>query len=469
MTPISCPIHHGARQGLQSPAILLDSGALSYSQLDARLNGVQHQLTAAGLRRGAHLLVQGTNSLELLLVAWACLRSGLLFCPLNPTLPAARVQELSRRLDADACWLAKWPTGQEPPCLPLNLDFSIESTAQTEPTLDTEMISTLLLTSGSSGEPKIVAHSLGAHMASAQGAQAMIRLQPGDAWLLSLPLFHVGGYAIPMRCFLAGATLVIPEEQRTLADRVREQGITHLSLVPTQLYRLLQTPGFTLSQTGLRSLLLGGAPIPQSLLQRCLDQGLRPHVSYGLTEMASQVNTTYASPIAGAVGKPLPGREVKIHEGEICVRGDTLFAGYYQAGELDLPLDTEGWFHTGDLGHVTPEGELVVSGRKGNRFVCGGENIQPEEIEIALLRHEAVRQALVVGIADPEWGQIPVAFVEQEGNVSDHQLALWLRSTLPAHLIPKAWYPWPSDKVIGLKPSRQVFKQLAQQTQSLAN
>ena len=463
-----CPIRHHALLGLQSPAILLDSRALSYQQLDARLNGVQQQLASAGLRSGDHLLVQGTNSLELLLIAWACLRSGLLFCPLNPTLPVTRVLELSQRLDADACWLANWPVEQEPPCPHLSLDFSNELTARTELTLDSEALTTLLLTSGSSGEPKIVAHSLSAHLANALGAQQHISLQPEDGWLLSLPLFHVGGYAIPMRCFLAGATLVVPETPRSLADRVRQQPITHLSLVPTQLYRLLQTPGFALSQTRLRNLLLGGAPIPQALLQRCLEQGLRPHVSYGLTEMASQVNTAYASQIAGAVGKPLPGREVRIHDGEICVRGSTLFAGYYRAGELTLPLDAERWFHTGDLGHITPEGELVVSGRQGNRFICGGENIQPEEIEAQLLRHGAVHQALVVGVADLEWGHIPVAFVEQEGGVSHQELARWLRSSLPAHLIPKSWHPWPSDQVSGLKPSRQLFQQLAQQAQALS-
>ena len=467
MTRIPCPIRLHAQQGLPSPAIQLDDGALSYQQLDRRLNALQQQLADAGLLRGSCLMAQEANSLELLLLAWACLRSGILFCPLNPTLPLARVRELSARLDANACWLPKWPAEQgEPPCRRLNLDFTAQLAGQSELGLESEGLNNLLLTSGSSGEPKIVAHRLNAHLASAIGSQQAIPLQPGDGWLLSLPLFHVGGYAIPMRCFLAGATLILPEQPTPLAQRLREQNITHLSLVPTQLYRLLQTPGFTLQQTRLRHLLLGGAPIPQPLLHRCQAQGLHPQVSYGLSEMASQVNTGYVSPIAGAVGFPLPGREVMLKEGEICVRGRTLFAGYYQAGQLSLPLDDEGWFHTGDLGHFTPDGELVVSGRRGNRFICGGENIQPEEIEAQLLNHDAVRQALVVGVADPEWGQRAVAFVELELELPYQALILWLRNTLPAHLIPKQWLAWPRDLESGLKPSRQLFQRLAQQAQA---
>ncbi|MFE8730207.1 2-succinylbenzoate-CoA ligase, partial [Aeromonas hydrophila] len=98
---------------------------------------------------------------------------------------------------------------------------------------------------------------------------------------------------------------------------------------------------------------------------------------------------------AGVVGHPLPGREVCIREQEICVRGATLFAGYYRDGTLELSLDGDGWFHTRDKGHFSENGELVVEGRLDNLFISGGENIQPETIEQRLVDHPAVAQALV--------------------------------------------------------------------------
>ena len=133
----------------------------------------------------------------------------------------------------------------------------------------------------------------------------------------------------------------------------------------------------------LRELLLGGAAIPQPLVNRLSAMGLVPKVSYGLSEMGSQVCTGQPTG-AGVVGLPLPGREVCIRQGEICVRGETLFAGYFKDGALALPLDQDGWFHTRDKGHLTTGGELVVEGRLDNLFISGGENIQPETVRLSV-------------------------------------------------------------------------------------
>ena len=261
---------------------------------------------------------------------------------------------------------------------------------------------------------------------------------------------------------------MLPNPDCSLSEHLLGGTITHLSLVPTQLYRLLQSPNFRLEQTAVRHLLLGGAPIPASLVAACQAQGMTPQVSYGLSEMATQVCTRYAGPDASNVGRPLPGRELKLIDGEICVRGATLFAGYYREGTLEPALDAEGWFHTGDLGELTATGELRVQGRRDNRFICGGENIQPEAIEQALLQHGAVRQALVVPLADAEWGMVPLAFIDWQPSPADAttgqrvltDLEPWLRTRLPSHLIPRRWLPWPAQAAEGLKPSRHHFMAL---------
>ena len=469
---VCCPVRHQALHHPARPAIRLPRRVLTYRELDGRLNSLQQQLVVAGLRRGDHLVTVAANSLSLLLLAWACLRLGLVFCPLNPRQPAARCRQLMQRLDAKGCWLAPdWPeadAGDWPcPVLTLDPDHALPAAA-TELWLDQQQLTNLILTSGSSGEPKAVAHRLAAHWASAEGSALGVPLLPGDGWLLSLPLFHVGGYAIPWRCFLAGACVVLPNPECSLSEHLLGGAITHLSLVPTQLYRLLQSPKFRLERTAVRHLLLGGAPIPASLVAACQAQGVTPQVSYGLSEMATQVCTRYAGPDASNVGRPLPGRELKLIDGEICVRGATLFAGYYREGTLEPALDAEGWFHTGDLGELTATGELRVQGRRDNRFICGGENIQPEAIEQALLQHGAVRQALVVPLADAEWGMVPLAFIDWQPSPADAttgqrvltDLEPWLRTRLPSHLIPRRWLPWPAQAAEGLKPSRHHFMAL---------
>ncbi len=472
---VCCPVRHQALHHPHRPAIRLPQRVLTYAELDEHLNSLQQQLAVAGLRRGDHLVTVAANDLSLLLLAWAALRQGLVLCPLNPRQPAAQCRRLMRRLDAKACWLSPdWPEAGagDWPCPALRLDPAQSLPAEPgELWLAAQQLTNLILTSGSSGEPKAVAHRLAAHWASARGSAEAIPLQPGDGWLLSLPLFHVGGYAIPWRCFLAGACVVLPDPDCLLSEHLLGETITHLSLVPTQLYRLLQSPEFRLERTAVRHLLLGGAPIPASLVATCQAQGMTPQVSYGLSEMATQVCTRYADGHSASLGKPLPGRELKLVDGEICVRGATLFSGYYRAGHLESALDAEGWFHTGDLGELTATGELLVLGRRDNRFICGGENIQPELIEQALLQHDAVQQALVVPLADAEWGMVPVAFIDWRpapDNTSTSEqplteLGSWLRQRLASYLIPRHWLPWPQQASAGLKPGRSQLTELARQ------
>ncbi|WP_461606923.1 AMP-binding protein [Aeromonas rivipollensis] len=456
----TCPVRHWARTAPECIAIH-GNGSLSYRQLDARLNGLCKQLEQAGLKAGDRLAAVVRGALEDVLLAWACVRSGLVFCPLNPAFPLPKQAELAAQLDACAFWSAgEIPVGS---WSPLQLDFTRELPASEEAwPLEPAQLNNMILTSGSSGTPKAVVHRLANHLASARGSASLIPLDADCGWLLSLPLFHVGGYAILFRVFLAGASLVLDDRTQPLKGRLEDQPITHLSLVPTQLWRLL-AQGFDPGRTRLRELLLGGAAIPEPLVNRLKTLGFTPKSSYGLSEMGSQVCTGQPAG-AGVVGRPLPGREVSIRQGEICVRGDTLFAGYFQAGELVLSLDEEGWFHTRDKGHFTPDGQLVVEGRLDNLFISGGENIQPETIEQRLVDHPAVAQALVVPIPSAQWGQRPAAFIDWLAEPVPHaELAAWIRQSLPGFMVPDQWHPWP-DLGGSLKPSRSKLAASLQQS-----
>lgn len=243
-----------------------------------------------------------------------------------------------------------------------------------------------ILTSGTSGTPKIAVATLENHIASAKASQAMIPISASDRWRLNLPLYHVGGLAILFRCLLFGATWVTGEEEAT-----------HLSCVPTQLFRMIKAN----THNKYKAVLVGGAPLPDSLLETAL-QHYPVIPTYGLTEMCSQVAT-------GIPTRLLPGVDAKIIDGEICVQGPSLFQGYLHNGHLVLPLK-EGYFPTGDLGTLD-QGTLTVVGRRDRMFLSGGEKIHPEEIERALLNVEGILSAHVQGAKCPEWGTRAVAFL----------------------------------------------------------
>ena len=456
MAELTCPIRLYAQQQSARPALSYAGLTLSYQQLDARLNALQQQLLQHGIRSGQPLFICSSNTVELVMLLWACWREQVVCCPINPSFPVLKQQELQQRVHASY----RWPSPE------LQFDFSQEQFSDQACQLDDAALSNLIFTSGSSGTPKIVAHRLANHLANARGS--LVPIEQNDAWLLSLPLFHVGGLAILFRCFLAGACVVIPQADLSLTEQLLMAPITHLSLVPTQLYRLLQQPEFHFSKTHVKHLLLGGAPLPESLIEQCKAQQLIPWVSYGLSEMASQVCTAQAGQ-PGLVGKPLNGRQVMIPHKEICVKGETLFAGYYQAdGSLQLPLDDEGWFHTGDAGYWQND-ELVITGRIDNQFSSGGENIQPEQIEQQLLQHPAVAQAIVVPVPDDEWGMRCACFIDwQQSSISFNELANWLRQFLPAYMLPKQWLNWPELPAGQLKIQRTEFQRLAAETKNPA-
>jgi len=445
----------------KAAALVGARGVTSYEELD-------RQVSAAALRLGefepgsrvALYLPRDERYVALVL---ALIRAGHVACPVSDRLPPRGVAALLQRaacsalISEDEELLQTVGTDLRRPEALLR-----DSKQREEPTdIPLERPATIIFTSGSTGVPKAALHTFGNHHYNALGSNANIALRPGNRWLHSLPLYHVGGLSILFRCLLAGATVALPQQGTSLAEAIAGLGATHVSLVSIQLLRLLRE-GADLG--GLQAVLLGGGPIPSSLIETALARGLPAHTSYGLTEMASQVTTTQpgASPKElRTAGHVLPNREVSISEtGEILVRGETLFAGYVEGEQIDSPLDVGGWFHTGDLGELDEDGCLRVRGRMDNLFISGGENIQPEEIEEALCRLEGIDEAVVVPVPDEEFGARPVAFVRMnDGEPGD--LARKLEPILPRFKIPISFHPWPAEARRGMKADRITLGQLA--------
>jgi O-succinylbenzoic acid--CoA ligase len=265
---------------------------------------------------------------------------------------------------------------------------------------------------------------------------------------------------------LSGAACYIPDQQKKIQEQLFHTKVTHLSLVSTQLFRWLHDPGFSNSDSSLNSVLVGGSQIPETLIENAARKKLPIYVSYGSTEMSSQITTAGIEDLklnGRSSGKILSHRELKIDKnGEVLVRGETLGLGYIDKKEMIPFTDNEGWFHTGDIGYLDENQNLIVTGRKDNMFISGGENIHPEEIERFLLFEKNILDVCVVDVPDAEYGASPVAFVKMESGIKIDEVILrdFLRDKIAAFKIPKKFLPWPED-LDGIKPNRRYMQKLA--------
>ncbi len=256
----------------------------------------------------------------------------------------------------------------------------------------------VVFTSGTTGPPKGVRLSMLNLTAAASASADHLGHGPEDDWLLAMPLHHVGGLSIIVRQAYTGGSITLQPrfEVDSFAAAIKGE-VTMVSVVPTMLARLVAHGPFG----RLRAVLVGGGPIPEGLLEAAASAGLPVLPTYGMTETFGQVATLRPGSPLERKAHPLPGVEFRTGpDGRIAVRGPQVSPGYL--GQPDRP---DPWFVTSDLGEIDDEGALRVLGRADNVIVTGGEKVSPERVEAVLRTHPDVNEVVVVGVADPEWGQ----------------------------------------------------------------
>ncbi|MCU6249114.1 o-succinylbenzoate--CoA ligase [Enterobacter cloacae] len=439
------PWRHWREQRADKPALRLNDEVLSWQQLCTRIDNLAAGFHQQGVEAGDGVLLLAHNHPQTLLAWLALLQCGARILPVNPQLPHPLLEVLLPQMtlrfalvldghyDGLAALSVHAPSG--------------EYRVAWQP----ERLASMTLTSGSTGLQKAAVHTCGAHLASAEGVLALMPYGEDDDWLLSLPLFHVSGQGILWRWLQAGARLTVREKQ-PLEQAL--QGCTHASLVPTQLWRLLNTH----QRIALKAVLLGGAAIPVELTQQARAQGISTFCGYGLTEFASTVCAKEADGEPD-VGSALPGREVQVVNGEVWIKAQSMASGYWRDGAL-LPLtNSEGWFATRDRGELH-DGRLTILGRMDNLFFSGGEGIQPESLERIIATHPHISQVFIVPLNDAEFGQRPVAVVECEPGTDITHLPEWVQGKLARFEQPVHWLVLPAElKNGGIKISRQALKQ----------
>lgn len=448
------PLLERIRQDATALALSAPSVRWTRAELLGAADALAASLHAEGLGEGRRIAALLADDAPAIVLIHAARRLGAVHVPLNRR---ASSLELRAQLelvgahglvfDASHASLARAAAPQGPalhrvealmaaaPCtVPPRLRDTIELPAA----------ATIVFTSGTTARPKGALLTHDNHRASAHAWASVLRPHPGDRWLLCLPLFHVAGLAIVTRTTRWGAALeVLPRFEASALARAIEDGLTHTSLVATQLAQLLaEREGRAVPPT-LRAILLGGGPVPLDLLHRARAAGYPVLTTYGLTETSSGVacgGAEQATLDDPAAARALPGVHLRVTpEDEILVRGEMVFGGY-----LDDPTATaralpgDGWLHTGDHGTLDQDGLLRVVVRRDDLIISGGENVTPGEVEAVLQSHPGVAEAAVVGVHDARWGAVPRAYLVlvPGADVSDEELARHCRERLAAYKVP---------------------------------
>lgn len=385
-------------------AVALDDGreAWTFADLGEQAGRWARRLREAGATPGRVVALHAEPGRELVAALHGAFRTGALVAPLHPDLAAperaAALDALEPVVVVDA--------GREAADLPAP-DRRVHVGAPDDPVA-------VLWTSGTSGRPRGVLLTAAGLRTSAEASRRRLGLGADDVWYASLSPAHVGGLALLVRAAVVGCGLAVggrfsAQHLSALVDRGR---VTHASLVPTMLLRLLEARDDTPPPPTLRCLLVGGARAPRELVDRALAAGFPLALTYGLTEATSQVATASPAEVRRdptSVGRPLPGVEVRIDDaGQVHVRGPTVSPGLLDGTRL---TDAEGWLATGDLGALDGDGSLRIAGRRADRIVSGGATVDAHEVEAVLRAHPAVVDACVVGLPDDTWGEVVAAAV----------------------------------------------------------
>lgn len=283
-------------------------------------------------------------------------------------------------------------------------------------------ILSIMFTSGTTGVQKAVPQRFINHLASAGNCKATFTYDHNSIWLDVLPLFHISGLSILLRAVIDGCTVVLHEkfDAKQIIDDIKEKEITHLSLVPQTLERLL-SQGLN-QQYALQAILIGGAKLDDRLLIQARSAALPIYTSFGMTETCSQMITATPQDIekypksVGQVNQNIQLFNVVNQVGEIGVRGDNVMHGYLYPESANQEAFIDGFFLTGDIGYIEDD-YLYILDRRKDLIISGGENIYPSEIEQIILSHTPVHAACVIGIEDSKWGSVPVCLYEADGNM----------------------------------------------------
>jgi acyl-CoA synthetase (AMP-forming)/AMP-acid ligase II len=497
-------VEQQARRLPDAPAFVWGERIWTWRDFGRRVKAMAAVLAnEGGIGKGDRVLVQSQNCNQLFESMFACFRLGAVWVPAN-----------FRGMPDDLAWMAELSGAKAMICNAAfpehaavggpqltarfaigeaefgpDIDGLMECYADEVPPLaavDRDDPAWLFFTSGTSGRPKasVLTHGQLGFVINNHLCDLVPGVTEQDASLVVAPLSHGAGMHQLMMA-ARGAPTILPASPRfdtaeiwSLVERWR---VSNMFTVPTILNMLVEAPeAMTADHSSLRYVIYAGAPMYRSDQIKAL-QVLGPVLVqyFGLGEVTGAI--TYLPPRdhsagddmrVGTCGFPRTGMQVEIQgddgaalapgeTGEICVTGGAVFAGYWRNPEANAKSFRDGWFRTGDIGHMDAEGYVYITGRASDMYISGGSNIYPREIEEKILLHPAVTETAVFGMPDPKWGEIGVAVcVLEEGHSLDAaSLDAYLRDKIASYKLPRQYFFWDSLPKTGYgKLSKRVIR-----------
>lgn len=461
------PLH--GRYSSEKTAFICGEVRQTFSQLDARTNKVAHALLQAGLKKGSHIATLLPNGVPLYEIYWAAAKIGAVVVPLSPLLRGTGLRNLLK--NADLSLIVTKPQlmpylqellQAEPGVFTENIWTTSDrgsyeqicdaapETAVPDPGTQPEDLYNIIYSSGTTGEPKgiMLSHKVRALYMSLFANY--FRISPESIVLHSGSIIFNGAFLTLMPSMFLGATYILHEQfdVKAVIRAIKEEGVTHTTLVPSQIVQMLEDPEFSQENLPTLQMIMSvGAPLHPAHKQ-ALDERI-PGVFYelyGLTEgfmtildkndfLKKSASVGYPPSlmeirIADDSGKTLPANEI----GEIVGRGPLLMEGYYRKPELTKDALKDGWLYTGDLGYLDDDGYLFLTGRKKDLIISGSVNVYPQDIEAILVQHPDIKDAAVFGVPHDKWGETPVAAVllKPESAIEPHTILDWANDRLDA-------------------------------------
>jgi malonyl-CoA/methylmalonyl-CoA synthetase len=415
--------------------LLADGSQVSYGALEAAAGRIAALMIARGVVPGDRIAMQVEKSPEAVMIYLATLMAGAVFLPLNAAYTASEIDYFLA--DAEPRIFI-----QDAPGFAAQAD-SLAPLAAPVPRAAADLAS-IIYTSGTTGRSKGAMLSHGNLAANALALHEAWGFTPKDVLLHALPIFHVHGLFVALHCaFLSGAPMVwLPryDDAQVVAGLARA---TVMMGVPTFYTRLLANPAFTREVAAhMRLFVCGSAPLLESTFAEFEARtGMRILERYGMSEaVIITSNPLHGDRIPGSVGFPLPGVALRIgggaETGVIEIKGPSVFGGYWRMPEKTAEEFTpDGWFITGDVGRLDPDGRLWISGRAKDLIISGGYNVYPKEVELVIDECPGVTESAVIGLPHPDFGEAVCAVVI--GRSDEASIIARVRQKLAGFKIPK--------------------------------
>jgi fatty-acyl-CoA synthase len=462
----------------------------NWGELDRMVSALAAALAAEGIGKGDRLLVHSKNCDEMFVSMFATFRLGAVWVPTNFRLMPDEVAYLGTASGAKGLLCHgdfpehaaavtdvafTWRIGDTGSFGDRTVSEAIKAHAGAH--VENEAVEHddpcwFFFTSGTTGRPKaaVLTHGQMAFVITNHLADLTPGTTADDASLVVAPLSHGAGVHQLMQCARGATTVLLPSEKFDITEAFRlieTHRVSNLFTVPTILKMMVEHPAVDqFDHSSLRHVIYAGAPMYREDQKRALGRLGKVIVQYfGLGEVTGNITVLPAAlheeedgPEAriGSCGYERTGMQVSIQDnegrevnlgetGEICVIGPAVFAGYYDNPEANAKAFRDGWFRTGDLGHMDGQGFVYITGRASDMYISGGSNIYPREVEEKILTYPGIGEVAVLGVPDAVWGEVGIAVcVPREGAAtpSESDMAGFLATKLPRYKMPKRFFFW---------------------------